>query len=123
MFLEVYTTDNYIHACMYLYFHLFRKMDFHHLKRVQREEMKETTVFYHRIKGEREAQEKKSDIERQEVERRFEGVADQMTRKQRKELERLEQLQLQRFKSKAKSLKVDQVLIQSLNNCTHCMRG
>ena len=101
-------------------------MDFHQLKRVQREEMKETTVFYHRIKGEREAQEKKSDIERQEVERRFEGVADQVTRKQRKELERLEQLQLQRFKSKAKSLKVDQVHIQcisSLNKWTLCMRG
>jgi hypothetical protein len=85
-----------------------RKIDFHHLKRLQREEMKETTVFYHRIKGEREVQEKKSDLERQEVERRFEGVSDMMTRKNKKEVERLEQLQIQHFKNRAKTLKAEQ---------------
>jgi serine/threonine-protein kinase 10 len=88
-----------------------RKIDFHHLKRLQREEMKETTVFYHRIKGEREVQEKKSDLERQEVERRFEGVSDMMTRKNKKEVERLEQLQIQHFKNRAKTLKAEQVRI------------
>ena len=88
-------------------------MDFHLLKRVQREEMKETTVFYHRIKGEREAQEKRSELERLEVERRFEGVSDLMMKRQKKELEKLEQLQLQQFKSKAKSLKAEQVAYTS----------
>lgn len=71
--------------------------------------MKETTEFYNRIKGEREAQDKKADLERQEVERRFEGVSDMMARKQKKEVEKLEQLQFQQFKSKAKTLKAEQV--------------
>ena len=84
-------------------------MDFHHLKRLQREEMKETTVFYHRIKGEREAQEKKAELERQEVERRFEGVSDVMAKKNKKEVERLEQQQIQFFKHRAKALKAEQV--------------
>lgn len=86
-----------------------RKMGFHHLKRLQREEMKETTEFYNRINGERDAQEKKSDMEQQEVERRFEGVSDVMARKQKKEMERLEQQQIQQFKSNAKILKAEQV--------------
>ena len=88
-----------------------RKSDFHQLKRLQREEMKETTVFYHRIKGEREAQEKKSELEQQEVERRFEVVSEAMSKKHRKEVEKLEQQQLQEFKSKAKTLKADQVRV------------
>ena len=54
---------------------MYRKVDNHQLKRLQREEMKETTEFYHRIKGEREVQEKKVETERQEVERRFETVS------------------------------------------------
>ena len=73
--------------------------------------MKETALFYNRIKVEREAQEKKVDTERQEVERRFEVVSDTMSRKHKKEVEKLEQLQLQQFKSKAKSLRSDQVSV------------
>ena len=84
-------------------------MDFHHLKRLQREEMKETTVFYNRIRVDRDVQEKKCDVERQEVERRFEGVSDVMAKRQKKEVERLEQLQIQQFKSRAKTLKAEQV--------------
>ena len=84
-------------------------MDFHHLKRLQREEMKETTVFYNRIKIDRDTQEKKCDVERQEVERRFEGVSDVMAKRQKKEVERLEQLQIQQFKGRAKTLKAEQV--------------
>lgn len=86
-----------------------RKQDFHHLKRLQREEIKETTEFYNRIRVEREAQDKKVDLERQEVERRFEGVSDVMTRKQKKEIEKLEQLQIQQFRSRSKTLKAEQV--------------
>lgn len=71
--------------------------------------MKETTEFYHRIKGERDAQEKKTELERMEVERRFEATADAMTKKHKKEVEKLEALQLQQFKSKAKNLKSEQV--------------
>ena len=71
--------------------------------------MKETTEFYHRIKGERDAQEKRVDMERQEVERRFEAVADVMVKKHKKDVERLEQLQIQQFKAKAKNLKSEQV--------------
>ena len=88
---------------------VYRKGDSHLLKRMQREEMKETTEFYNRIKVEREAQEKKVEGERQEVERRFEAVSDAMVKKHKKEVEKLEQLQLQQFKSKAKSLKSEQV--------------
>ena len=84
-------------------------MDFHLLKRIQREEMKETTAFYHRINGDRDAQEKKSEVEHQEVERRFEGVLDLMTRNQKKEVEKLEQQQIHQFKSKGKVLKSEQV--------------
>lgn len=88
---------------------MYRKVDNHQLKRLQREEMKETTEFYHRIKGEREVQEKKVETERQEVERRFETVSEAMVKKHKKEVEKLEQLQLQQFKSKAKNLKSEQV--------------
>ena len=96
---------------IHLHVHVYRKGDFHLLKRVQREEMKETTEFYHRINGERDAQEKKAEVERQEVERRFEVAAEAMDKKHKKEVERLEQLQLQQFKSRAKNLKSDQVCV------------
>lgn len=42
---------------------LLRKQDFRELKQLQREEMKEATEFYGKIKVDREAQVKKEDAE------------------------------------------------------------
>ena len=81
----------------------------HHMKRLQREEIKESTEFYNRINGIREVQDRKSESERQEVEKRFEGMSEVMARSQRKEIEKLEQHQMQQFRNRAKSLKTEQV--------------
>lgn len=40
-----------------------RKLDFRELKQLQREEMKEATVFYNKISGEREVQDRKFEME------------------------------------------------------------
>lgn len=42
---------------------LYRKQDFRELKQLQREEMKEATEFYAKIKVDREVQEKKFEAE------------------------------------------------------------
>lgn len=44
---------------------LHRKQDFRELKQLQREEMKESIVFYGKIKVDKEAQEKKFESEMQ----------------------------------------------------------
>ena len=79
------------------------------MKRLQREEMKECTVFYNRINTEKEQQEKKCELETQEVERRFEQVLEAMLKRQKKEVEKLEQYQIQQFKIRAKVLKAELV--------------
>lgn len=45
----------------------FRKQDFRELKQLQREEMKESIVFYGRIKVDKEVQERKFDNETQVI--------------------------------------------------------
>ena len=42
---------------------MYRKQDFRELKQLQREEMKEATEFYTKMKVDREVQDKKHDIE------------------------------------------------------------
>lgn len=86
-----------------------RKLDFRELKQLQREEMKEATVFYNKISGEREVQDRKFEMEVQELGRRYEGELDVMSKRQKKEIEKLEAQHVQHFKSKSKQLKSEQV--------------
>ena len=48
-----------------IYFAFGRKQDFRELKQLQREEMKEATDFYSRIRLDKEAQDKKFELESQ----------------------------------------------------------
>jgi len=93
-----------------------RKVDFRELKRLQREEMKEGSEFYARIKVEKDIQEKKFEGERLELEKHYEIVLEQFNRRQKKEIEKLESQHVQQFRSRSKQLKIDQVCM----SCVQC---
>ncbi len=55
----------YIIMMLVFILYMYRKQDFRELKQLQREEMKESIVFYGKIKVDKEAQERKFDNEMQ----------------------------------------------------------
>ena len=86
-----------------------RKQDFRDLKQLQREEMKEATEFYDRIKVDKDAQEKKFESENAELGKRYGVEVEIMLKKQKKEVERLENHHIQQFRSRSKLLRSSQV--------------
>ncbi|XP_064382334.1 serine/threonine-protein kinase 10-like isoform X2 [Halichondria panicea] len=85
-----------------------RKQDFRELKQLQREEMKESIVFYGKIKVDKEAQERKFDNEMQELEKRYEIELEAMNKRQKKEIDSQESHHIQQFRSRGKLLKNQQ---------------
>lgn len=88
---------------------LLRKQDFHELKRLQREEMKEATEFFNKIKLSKETQERKFETELSELERRYEAESEAMGKRQKREIEKLETYHISQYKSRSKQLKSEQV--------------
>lgn len=104
-----------------------RKQDFRELKQLQREEMKEATEFYAKVKLDRDTQERKFELEvvvsvvamkmalythaghGQDIEKRYESERELLTKQQKKETDRQEHQHIQQFKAKLKQIKSQQV--------------
>lgn len=85
-----------------------KKQDLQEVRQMQRVEMKEATEFFVRMKATREQNEKSFDEKMEAVNARYDGDIEQLSKRQKKEVERLVQSQEQQYKMHVKELKAGQ---------------